>query len=349
MTLKNLLAAGAAVAVILPAAAAMAQTIQVTGAGSSFAAPIYSKWSTAAATPVGIQLNYGSVGSGAGVKAITERNVDFGASDAPVSPEKLAAGHLVQFPTVMGAVVLMANVPGVKEGTLKLDGPTIAGIYEGKIVKWNDPAIAALNKGVKLPSIAIAPVYRADASGTTFVFTSYLSLVAPEWKSSVGAATSVKWPTGTGANNSNGVAATVSQVRGGIGYVEYSYAAQNKISMTELKAHDGAVISPTMANFAAAAAKADWSHAQNLAVSILDMPGANSWPIVTPTYALVAADPKDAAKSSAVLRMFDWAFKNGGPAAQEISYIPLPATVQEQVRGVWRASVKGLDGAAVYK
>lgn len=348
MTLKTARALTIAGAALFTGATATAQTVQVTGAGSSFAAPIYGAWGLAAATPVGVQLNYGSVGSGAGVKAVTERNVDFGASDAPVAADKLAAAHLVQFPAVMGAVVLTANVPDVK-GSLKLDGPTVAAIYEGKITKWNDPKIAALNAGVTLPSIAIAPVYRGDASGTTFVFTSYLALVAPEWKGTVGAATSVKWPAGTGANNSAGVASTVGQVRGGIGYVEYSYAVQNKLSMVDLKTHDGATVAPTIANFQAAAAKADWSHAQNLAVSLLDMPGATSWPIVTPTYVLVPSDPKDATKAGAVLRMFDWAFKNGGPAAQNIAYVPLPDQVHDQIREVWKTSVKGPDGAAVYK
>ncbi len=347
MTLKTVLALTVACAAMLTVSA-RAETVQITGAGSSFAAPIYGAWGQAAATPVGVQLNYGSVGSGAGVKAVTERNVDFGASDAPVAADKLAAAHLVQFPAVMGAVVLTANVPDVKEA-LKLDGPTVAAIYEGKITKWNDPAIAALNAGVKLPNIAIAPVYRGDASGTTFVFTSYLAMVVPEWKSTVGAATSVKWPAGTGANNSAGVASTVGQVRGGIGYVEYSYAVQNKLAMVDLKTRDGQVIAPTIANFQAAAAKADWSHAQNLAVSILDMPGATSWPIVTPTYVLVPSDPKDATKAAAVLRMFDWAFKNGGQAAQDISYVPLPGSVQDQIRTAWKTSIKGPDGAAIYK
>ena len=348
MTLKTALALTVAGAALAAGSPARADTVQITGAGSSFAAPIYSAWGLAAATPVGIQLNYGSVGSGAGVKAVTERNVDFGASDAPVPADKLTAAHLVQFPAVMGAVVLTANVPNLKEA-LKLDGPTVAAIYEGKITKWNDPKIAALNAGVTLPSIAIAPVYRGDASGTTFVFTSYLAMVAPDWKSTVGAATSVKWPAGTGANNSAGVASTVGQVRGGLGYVEYSYAVQNKLSMVDLTTHDGQVIAPTIANFQAAAAKADWSHAQNLAVSILDMPGATSWPIVTPTYVLVPSDPKDATKADAVLRMFDWAFKNGGPAAQNMAYVPLPDAVEEQIRSVWMTAIKGANGGPIYQ
>ena len=348
MSVKSWLMAGA-VAVTFSPLAVSAQSVQITGAGSSFAAPLYGKWGGAAKGPVGVELNYQSVGSGAGVKAITGGNVDFGASDAPVAADKLAAAHLVQFPSAMGAVVIMANVPGVKDGTLKLDGATLAAIYQGDIVKWNDKAIAALNKGVKLPSISIAPVYRADASGTTFVFTSYLSKVSPDWDKVVGAGTSVKWPAGDGANNSNGVAQAVRQVKGGIGYVEFSYAAQNNIPTTLLKSHDGQFVAPTMANFDAAAAKADWSHSQNFAVSILDMPGATSWPIVTPTFVLVPAAPKDPAKTDAVLRMFDWAFTNGAAMAREIDYIPLPKAVQDEIRAEWKSQIKGADGAAVFK
>ncbi len=332
---------------LVGAAAAHAEAI--TGAGSSFAAPIYGKWAEAAASSTGITLNYQSIGSGAGQTQIINRTVDFGASDAPVSADRLSTNHLVQFPTVMGAVDLIVNVPGISVDQLKLDGPTIAAIYLGDVVKWNDPKIAALNPGVTLPSIAIAPVYRADGSGTTYVFTDYLAKVSPGFKTRVGSATSVKWPAGSGAKGSEGVSGTVKNIRGGIGYVESAYASRNRLVTVQLRAHDGGFLKASLDSFAAAAAAADWTHATNFAVDLNDEPGATSWPIVSATFVLLPANPTDATKSAAVLKFFDWAYTSGDPVAHDLQYVPLPASVKSAVREVWRAQVHGPGGAAVYK
>lgn len=327
------LAAGAACA----APPAFAQ--QITGAGATFPAPVYAKWGEAAKAAIGIELNYQAIGSGGGQNQIINRTVDFGASDAPVDSAKLRANHLVQFPTVMGAVVPIVNLPGIKADEVKLTGPVLADIYLGKISKWNDKAIEAENPGVKLPSLSIAPVYRADGSGTSFVFTSYLSTVNPEWKEKVGANTSVKWPAGAGARGNDGVAATVHNTRGGIGYVENAYATQNHLTTTRLKNHDGHFVAPSMKSFAAAAASADWGKAADFAVSLIDQPGAESWPVVSPTFLLVPTDAKEPARTMNVLKFVDWAYKNGGEIATKLEYIPLPGTVQDQVRAVWKAEI----------
>ncbi len=319
----------------------------ITGAGSSFAAPIYGKWAEGAAGSTGVQLNYQSIGSGAGQTQIINRTVDFGASDAPVSADKLAANKLLQFPTVMGAVDIIVNVPGVAINQLKLTGDVVAAIYLGEISKWNDAKIAALNPGVKLPAIAIAPVYRADGSGTTFVFTDYLSKVSPDFKSRVGSATSVKWPAGSGAKGSEGVAGTVRNIRGGIGYAESAYASRNNLTTVQLKNHDGEFVQPTLAAFAAAAASADWRGAKNFAIDLNDEPGATSWPIVSATFVLLPTNPANAAKSAAVLSFFDWSFKNGNTIAGNLEYIPLPDSVKSAVREAWRGVMA--NGASVYK
>ncbi len=320
---------------------AAAEAQQITGAGSSFAAPIYGKWAEAAAAPTGLKLNYQSIGSGAGINQINNRTVDFGASDMPVKPDDLASHKLLQFPTAIGGVVMVVNIPGVEANKLKLTGELIAEIYQGKITKWNDPKLVEMNKGVTLPSLAIAPVYRADGSGTTFVFTDYLSIVDPAWKSSVGAATSVKWPAGNGAKGSEGVASTVKQVKGGIGYVESAYATQNHLVTTQLRNKAGQFVMPEMENFAAAAASADWSKVQNFAIDLNDQPGAKSWPIESATFVLLPTDAKDPAQSKAVTKLFDWSFANGGKIATDLLYVPLPTTVQNQIRAAWAAQIKG--------
>jgi phosphate transport system substrate-binding protein len=328
---------------------AAAEAQQITGAGATFPAPVYSAWGEAAKAGAGIELNYQAIGSGGGQNQILNRTVDFGASDAPMAPDKLESGKLLQFPTVMGAVVPIVNIPGVKPGELKLTDELLAGIYLGKVSKWNDPKIAELNKGVTLPSTAIAPVYRADGSGTTFVFTSYLSAVEPEWKAKVGAATSVKWVVGNGAKGNDGVAALVRQVRGGVGYVEYAYAAKNGLTTTQLRNHSGQFVLPTPETFAAAASQADWAGAKDFAVSLIDLPGDKSWPILSTTFIELPKDPKDAARSLAVMKFFDWAYSNGAKQATDLEYVPLPATVQDAVRAAWRAEIKGPDGAPVFK
>ena len=321
---------------------------QITGAGGTFPAPVYAKWGEAAKAAIGIELNYQAIGSGGGQNQITNRTVDFGASDAPMDADKLASAHLLQFPTVMGAVVPIVNLPGVATDELKLTGDLLADIYAGKVTKWNDPKLAELNQGVKLPNLAIAPVYRAEASGTSFVFTSYLSAVSASWKSEVGANTSVKWPAGAGAKGNDGVAATVGHTRGGIGYVENAYATQNHLTTVQLRNKAGNFIKPTTDSFKAAASAGDWTGAANFAVSLIDLGGAKSWPIVSPTFILLPKDPKDATRSANVIKFFDWTYKSGGPIAEQLDYIPLPSNVQDTVRAAWKKDVL-FNGQPVYK
>ena len=327
--------------------AAQAQQ-QITGAGGTFPAPVYAKWGEAAKAAIGVELNYQAIGSSGGQNQIINRTVDFGASDAPMDPAKLQSANVLQFPTVMGAVVPIVNIPDVKTDEMKLTGAVLADIYAGKIVKWNDPKIVALNSGLTLPNLAIAPVYRAEGSGTTFVFTSYLSAASPEWKAGTGAGASVKWPAGAGAKGNDGVAATVGHTRGGVGYVENAYATQNHLVTTQLQNKSGAFVKPTTASFQAAAAAGDWSGASNFAVSLIDLGGAGVWPIVSPTFILLPKDPKDATKSADVIKFFDWTYKSGGAIASQLDYIPLPAAVQDSVREHWRHDV-AVNGQAVYK
>lgn len=339
--------AGLAVVFVGFGFAAQAQQ-QITGAGATFPAPVYTKWGEAAKAAIGIQLNYQAIGSGGGQNQILNRTVDFGASDAPMDPAKLQSGNLLQFPTVMGAVVAIVNIPGVEIDKMRLTGEVLANIYLGKITKWNDAALEKLNPGLKLPNLAIAPVYRADGSGTSFVYTSYLSAVSPEWKDKVGAATSVSWPAGSGAKGNDGVAATVHNTRGGVGYVENAYATQNKLVTTQLQNKAGNFVSPTNKSFMAAASAGDWTHAQNYAVSLINLPGESAWPIVSPTFIELPKNPTDATHSANVIKFFDWAYKNGGAVAEQLEYIPLPAAVQTAVRASWKADVKGPDGKAIY-
>jgi phosphate transport system substrate-binding protein len=320
--------------------AAQAQTA-ITGAGSSFAAPIYAKWGEAGAAATGVKLNYQAVGSGAGINQINNRTVDFGASDMPLAGPALAEHKLMQFPTVIGGVDIIVNVPGIKPDELKLTGPILADIYLGKIAKWNDPEIEKLNPGLKLPSLAIATVHRADGSGTTFVFTDYLSMQSAEWKSKVGSSTSVAWPNGAGAKGSDGVAATVQHIPGGIGYDESAYATLNHLTTALMKNKAGAFVAPTMPAFAAAAASADWSKVQNFAIDLNDQPGAASWPIESATFVLLPTDPKDPAQSAAVKKFFDWSFAHGSDIATSLLYIPLPESVHTAIRAAWKAEVPG--------
>jgi len=319
---------------------------QITGAGATFPNPVYQKWGEAAQKAIGVQLNYQSVGSGAGQTQIKNRTVDFGASDAPMTDAALKEANLLQFPAVMGAIVAIVNVPGVEDNKMQLTGELLADIYLGKIKKWNDPRLVEANRGLTLPSLDIAPVYRADGSGTTFVYVSYLSAVSPEWKEKVGVGTSVRFPAGTGARGNEGVAGTVRNTRGAIGYVENAYATQNKMIATQLRNKDGKYVSPTAASFLAAAQNANWSTA-NFAANIVDQAGAASWPIVSPTFILLPKDSKDAARTASVLKFFDWSYTNGGALAQELEYTPLPAAVQTAIRAAWKAELKGPNGQAI--
>ena len=327
---------------------AHAQGTTITGAGATFPAPIYQKWGELAKQPTGITLNYQGIGSGGGLNQITNRTVDFGASDAPVAADQLAARKLLQFPTVMGGIVPIVNLPGIQAGQLKLTPEVLADIFLGKITRWNDAKLVEMNRGVDLPRTAIAVVHRADASGTSFVFTSYLAKISSEWKEKVGASTSVAWPTGTGARGNDGVAATVKNTRGGIGYVESAYATQNQLTTTQLRNRAGNFVTPEMASFRAAASSAEWASAQNFAVELIDTSGAQAWPILSPTFILLPTNPAEAEKSRGVMQFFDWAFKSGGEAASALQYIPLPDEVAQRVRQAWAREVKGPDGKAVW-
>lgn len=324
---------GAGAVLTLPLAA-RAEDANITGAGASFPNPVYQKWAEAARPAISVRLNYQSVGSGAGINQIKNRTVDFGATDAPLNADQLTEAKLLQFPTVMGSVVPIINVPGIENEQLKLTGDVLAEIFLGKITRWNDAKIAALNAGVSLPALAIAPVYRADGSGTTFVFTSYLSAVSADWRGGPGAATSVRWPVGNGARGNEGVAGGVRNTRGGIGYVENAYASRNHLVTTQLKNKDGNFVKPTMENFLAAASNADWS-VPGFAANIIDQAGATSWPIVSPTFILLPTDPQDAARSANVRKFFDWAYKNGDALARELEYIPLPEATKTAIRAAW--------------
>ncbi len=342
MLASCLVAGGAGVSFSLAA-----ETQDITGAGATFPAPVYSKWAGSAKAAIGVTLNYQAIGSGAGQNQIINHTVDFGASDAPMAPAKLAANNLLQFPTVMGAVVPIVNIPHVAANQLKLTGDVLARIFAGDIASWNDPAIVALNPDLKLPHLAIAPVHRADGSGTTFVFTSYLAAENAKWKGSVGANTSVAWPSGAGAKGNDGVAGVVRNTRGAIGYVEYAYAATNDLATVELKNPAGQFVAPTLAGFAAAASQGDWAGAQNFAVSLIDMAGADAWPIVSATFVIVPKAPRDATRAASVLKFFDWAYKDGGSIATSLNYVTLPAAVQAQVRAAWSSDIKGPGGAKI--
>lgn len=320
-----------------------------TGAGATFPAPVYTAWAAEYKTKTGNALNYQGIGSGGGVNQITNRTVDFGASDAPVADAKLADAKLLQFPAVIGSIVPIVNLDGIKANELKLDGATLANIYLGKVTKWNDPAIAALNKDLKLPAIDILPTYRSDASGTSFVFTSYLTDVSADWKAGPGANSSVKWPTGQGAKGNDGVAAAVKNVAGSIGYVEYVYAAANGLVTTQLANKAGKFVTPSVEAFSAAAANADWKGAKNFAASMINTAGDTTWPIVSATFILLPTNPTDAAKSADVMKFFDWAFTAGDEIATKNHYITLPASVKDAVRAAWAAEIKDASGAAIYK
>ncbi|OOY11308.1 phosphate ABC transporter substrate-binding protein PstS [Thioclava marina] len=327
--------------------AVAAQAGDISGAGATFPYPIYSDWAKTYKEKTGTGLNYQAIGSGGGIKQIEARTVTFGASDKPLGGDELKANTLVQFPTVMGGIVPVVNVDGIKPGELVLDGATLAKIYEGKITKWNDPAIAKLNEGVKLPDAAIAVVHRSDGSGTTFNFTYYLAAVDQGWKDDIGVSTAVEWPVGLGAKGNQGVAANVDQTKNSIGYVEYAYALQNHMTYTDMINKDGKRVAPKADAFAAAAANADWSSQPGFGVILANQPGEATWPMTAATFILMHSDAKDGAASADALKFFDWAYANGGAAAAKLDYIPMPASVVSQIKAEW-TQIKGKDGASVW-
>ncbi|MDI9240446.1 phosphate ABC transporter substrate-binding protein PstS [Lysobacter sp. LF1] len=316
-----------------------AQAADVTGAGASFVYPVMSKWSADYAKANGKKVNYQSIGSGGGIAQIKAATVDFGSSDAPMKPEELAQFGLAQFPSVIGGVVPVVNVPGVASGALKLDGETLANIFLGKITKWNDPAIAALNGGVQLPDRKITVVHRSDGSGTTFNFVNYLSKVSPEWKTKVGEGTAVKWPVGIGGKGNEGVAAYVKQIVGGIGYVELSYALQNKMAYSRLKNAAGNFVLPSDETFSAAAASAEWGNAKDFYLVMTNAPGANAWPITATNFILMYKQPKNAAGAKNAKEFFRWVYANGDTQAKALDYVPLPDALVQQIETYWSANM----------
>ena len=337
--MRTLTVAGLLAATILPAAA-----MDISGAGATFPYPIYAKWADAYKKETGVGLNYQSIGSGGGIKQIEARTVTFGASDAPLKGEDLDKNGLVQFPMVMGGIVPVINLAGIKAGDLVLDGPTLANIFLGNVKTWDDPAIKKLNPSAKLPSTAIAVVHRSDGSGTTFNFAYYLAQVSPDWSSKVGFNTSVEWPVGIGAKGNEGVSNNVAQTQGSIGYVEYAYALQNKLVFTKMQNKDGKVVSPTSEAFQAAAANADWSSVPGYGVILANQPGAASWPMTAATFILIPKQPQDAAAASEALKFFSWAYAKGGKMAEELDYVPMPSKVVGSIQAMWAKSITDSAG-----
>jgi phosphate transport system substrate-binding protein len=319
--------------------AAVSAATDISGAGATFPYPIYAKWADAYKKLTGIGLNYQSIGSGGGIKQIKAKTVTFGASDMPLKPDDLKAAGLLQFPMIIGGVVPVVNVKGIQAGQLHLDGATVASIYLGDITQWDDPQIKRLNPKLTLPSTAIAPVYRSDGSGTNFLFSEYLSKTSPKFLSSIGANTSVQWPTGIGAKGNEGVANMTTQTDGAIGYVEYAYAKQNKMAYTLLTNKAGAAVAPSAESFQAAAANADWVHADSYYLILTDQAGAKSWPITGASFILVYKQPDDPASVNEALKFFAWAYKDGASMAAELDYVPLPAALIAQVKKTWTSEI----------
>jgi len=331
-------------------AATTAIAADITGAGATFPYPVYAKWAEAYKAKTGTGMNYQSIGSGGGIKQINAKTVDFGASDAPLTADVLEKDGLVQFPTVMGGVVPVVNIEGIKAGEIKLTGKALADIYLGKIKKWNDPALVELNKGIKLPDSTITVVNRSDGSGTTFIFTNYLSKVSPEWKDKVGNAASVSWPapTGAGGKGNEGVASFVQRLKGSIGYVEYAYAKQNNMTYVLLQNREGHFVAPGDKSFQSAAAGADWKNAPGFYEILTDEPGKDSWPITGATFILmhkVQAKP-DTAKE--VLKFFDYAYKDGDKMALDLNYVPMPDAVVALIHAEWKAKIKDASGKSIW-
>ena len=322
--------------------------IDISGAGAAFPFPIYAKWADSYKKETGNSLNYQSIGSGGGIKQIKAKTVTFGASDVPLAPKDVEETGLVQFPTVVGGDVPVVNLDGVKPGEMVLDGPTLAKIFLGTITKWDDPAIQKLNPNVRLPASAIVVVHRSDGSGTTFIFTNYLSKVNHDWASNVGTSTALEWPTGIGAKGNEGVANNVTQTKGAIGYVEYAYAKQNKMTSVRMINLDGKVVAPNAATFLAAAANAAWAKSDDYYIILTNQPGAESWPIAGATFILMNKQPVDPAASAAALKFFEWAYTKGGKIAEELDCVPLPSSVVAQIEKTWETKFKNADGKPIW-
>ena len=336
---RHSLMALAAAAALTLAAGAQAAT-DITGAGSSFVYPVLSKWSSAFSEKTGNKVNYQSIGSGGGIAQIKAATVDFGASDKPLDAKDLTDTGLGQFPVVIGGIVPVVNIDGMQAGDLKLSGPVLADIFLGKVQKWNDKAIADLNPGAKLPETLITVVHRSDGSGTTFNVTNYLSKVSPEWKEKAGEGTAVSWPTGVGGKGNEGVAAYVRQIKDSIGYVEYAYALQNKLTYAQMQNHAGKWVKPDKAAFAAAAATADWKGAKDFNLIMTDAPGEAAWPITATTWAIMYKSPKDAVRSKTAFEFFQWSFEHGQKEADSLDYVALPDSLVKQIEAYWKSDFK---------
>jgi len=325
-----------------------AHAADITGAGATFPYPIYAKWADAYKKQTGIGMNYQSIGSGGGIAQIKAKTVDFGASDMPLKAEDLQTSGLMQFPAVIGGVVPVLNVEGIPAGQLKLTGPVLADIYLGKIKSWNDKAIADLNPSIKLPADPITVVRRSDGSGTSFLWTDYLSKMSPEWKTKVGASTAVAWPEGVGGKGNEGVAAYVQRIKGSIGYVEYAYAKKNKMNYAQMQNKDGVFVSPDDLTFQAAAAGADWKGTPGFGAILTDQPGKASWPISGASFILMQTKQDKPQNATEVLKFFDWSFKNGQKMAEELDYVPIPEPLVKQIADAWKAQLKDGSGKAVW-
>ena len=345
MQLLRMLAATAVLVAVITSSAIAAD---VSGAGATFPYPIYAKWAEAYKKQTGITVHYQSVGSGEGIRQIQNKEVTFGASDMPLKAADLDMYGLVQFPTVIGGVVPVVNVEGVKAGDLTLDGPTLARIFLGEIKSWNDAALRKLNPSLKLPSQPIAVVHRSDGSGTTFVFTDYLSKMSADWRSKVGSITAVDWPVGTGARGNEGVAAMVARIKGAIGYVEYAYAKHNQLSTAKLTNKDGKAVTPTIESFTAAARSANWEAAPGFGVILTDESGPDSWPMTSATFVLMHKQPSDPAAAAEVLRFFNWAYAKGGKMAEELDYVPMPTNLVDAVQKLWVSEIKDAGGKPIF-
>ena len=323
-----------------PATAGDRKSVEITGAGATFIYPLLSKWSDDYNKATGARINYQSIGSGGGIAQIKAGTVDFGSSDKPLAPEELAKDGLAQFPSAVGGVVPVVNLEGLEAGKLRLSGAVLADIFLGKVATWNDPAIAALNPGLPLPSSKINVVHRSDGSGTTFNFVNYLSKVSPAWKATVGEGTSVNWPGGIGGKGNEGVAAYVKQIKGSIGYVELAYATENRMAYAGMQNAAGNWVQPSAAAFAAAAASADWKNARDFSLVVTDAPGADAWPITATNFILVYKQPKDAKRTRDTLDFFKWAFEQGQAQADALHFVPLPAELVQQIEAYWASDIK---------